>query len=105
MAMTFVDDLLTTVEFSGFAAFLELARIDAKAHGAAFSVTSSWSGMRSMTGYWVSGMNSEEFAPVMPHTFLANSMTAHCIPRQRPRNGILLTRAYLMVSILPSTPR
>lgn len=36
MAMTFVDDLLTAVEFSGFAAFLELARIDAKAHGAAF---------------------------------------------------------------------
>lgn len=31
-----------------------------------------------------SSLNSVELAPMMPHIFLANSITAHCIPRQIP---------------------
>ena len=28
-----------------------------------------------------------------PHTFRANSITAHCMPRQIPKNGIFCSRA------------
>ncbi len=69
------------------------------------AVTPTWSGMRSMTGWGVWGSSSAEWAPVMPHTFRANSTTASCIPRQMPRKGILFSRAYRMASILPSMPR
>ena len=48
-----------------------------------------------MTGYGVFFSNSVLFAPTNPHTFLANSITAHCNPRQRPRNGTLFSLAYL----------
>ena len=41
----------------------------------------------------------------MPARSLATSMTMHCRPRQRPRTGILCSRAYLMAPILPSMPR
>ena len=41
----------------------------------------------------------------MPHTLRANSITADCMPRHRPRYGILFSRAYWIVRILPSTPR
>src|SRR6266540_1777345 len=51
------------------------------------------SGKRSITGWRVAGSNSEEFAPSRPHTFLAYSMTAHCRPRHRPRNGTPLSLA------------
>lgn len=36
MTVSFVNDFLAAVEFAGLAAFLEFARIDAEAHGAAF---------------------------------------------------------------------
>ena len=49
--------------------------------------------MRSMTGWGVRGSNSLELAPASPHTSRANSITAHCMPRQRPRNGISCSRA------------
>ncbi|VDO13769.1 unnamed protein product [Brugia timori] len=49
--------------------------------------------------------NSVELAPLIPQTFRANSITAHCIPRQIPKNGILFSRAYLHTAIFPSTPR
>ena len=52
----------------------------------------------------LSGRNSEEFAFLMPRTFLANSMTATCIPRHIPKKGILLVLAHLTASIFPSTP-
>ena len=38
-------------------------------------------------------------------TSLANSTIESCIPRQRPRNGILFSLAYLIACILPSIPR
>ena len=41
--------------------------------------------MRSITGCGLCGSNSEEFAPSSPHSSRANSMTAQCRPRQRPR--------------------
>ena len=51
------------------------------------------------------GSNSDECAPVKPHTLRANSTAASCIPKQIPKNGTLFSRAYLIVVILPSTPR
>ena len=38
-----------------------------------------------MTGWGVSGSNSEEFAPSIPAAWRANSQTAICMPRQMPR--------------------
>lgn len=43
------------------------------------------SGISITTGCLVSGSNSVELASFNPTTFLANSMTAHCIPRHTPR--------------------
>ena len=40
-----------------------------------------------------------------PTTSRANSTIDNCIPRQRPRNGILFSLAYLIAAILPSIPR
>src|SRR6266540_3908558 len=57
------------------------------------SVTFFCSGKRSITGCGVAGSNSEEFAPSRPHTFCAYSMTAHCRPKHRPRNGTPLSLA------------
>ena len=45
------------------------------------------SGSRSITRCGAAGSNSEELAPARPHTWRANSMTAHCMPRQMPKNG------------------
>ena len=50
------------------------------------------------------GSISVECASVKSKTFLANSMTAICIPRQIPKNGKLFSLAYLTAMILPSTP-
>ncbi len=63
------------------------------------------SGSRSMTGYGVSSLNSQELAPSRPQTLRAYSMTAHCMPRQTPRYGTLFSRQNWMASILPSMPR
>ena len=41
----------------------------------------------------------------MPATLRANSITAHCMPRQIPKNGILFSLACRIASILPSIPR
>jgi hypothetical protein len=35
--------------------------------------------------YGASSSNSVEFAPTMPQTLRANSIVAHCIPRQIPK--------------------
>ena len=63
------------------------------------------SGSRSMTGYGVSGSISVELAPSIPATFRANSDTATCMPRQRPRYGISRSRATWQARIFPSQPR
>ena len=47
-----------------------------------------------ITGFVVVSSNSAEFASFSPNTFLANSTTAICIPKQIPRNGILFSLAY-----------
>ncbi len=69
------------------------------------SVTFFCSGSRSMTGCGVAGSNSLELAPSRPHTCRANSITAHCRPRQMPRNGTRFSRANRTAATLPSTPR
>ena len=48
--------------------------------------------------------NSEEFASDIPQTFLANSITAHCNPKQIPRKGILFSLMYCIADIFPSIP-
>ena len=50
-------------------------------------------------------LNSALCAPVILQTFLANSITAHCMPRHIPKNGILFSLAYFIAFILPCTPR
>ena len=51
------------------------------------SSRSRWSGMKSMTGFAVNMSNSVELTSCVPMTSRANSMTAHCRPRHRPRYG------------------
>jgi len=58
-----------------------------------------------MTVFFVILSNSKEFASVKLQTFLANSMTAHCKPRQIPKKGILFSLTYLIAAIFPSIPR
>src|ERR1019366_7976399 len=53
----------------------------------------------------VFGSNSVEFASLMPQTLRAYSMTAHCIPRQIPKNGTFVSRARRIALSLPSMPR
>jgi CTP synthase len=60
--------------------------------------------MRSITGYGVFLLNSVLFAPLRPQTFRANSITAHCSPKQIPRKGTLFSLAYLHEIIFPSDP-
>lgn len=62
------------------------------------------SGINMMYGLLVWGSNSVLLASCTPRTDRANSMTAICIPRQMPRNGILFSRAYLAAIIFPCTP-
>ena len=50
--------------------------------------------MSMTTGSVVSGSISVEAAPLIPSTLRANSTTAHCSPRQIPRNGRLLILEY-----------
>ena len=47
---------------------------------------------------------SVELAFFRPQTFLAYSTTASCIPKHKPRYGMLFSRAYLIVAIFPSMP-
>ena len=58
----------------------------------------------SITGCGVSGSISKEAASFNPRTFLPNSTTAHCIPKQIPKNGILFSLTNLIALILPSIP-
>ena len=58
-----------------------------------------------MTLCLLSGLNSPESASSKPITFLANSMTAVCIPRQMPRYGTLFSLANCAARIFPSMPR
>ena len=57
-----------------------------------------------MTGALVSGFISVEFASFNPSTFLEYSITADCIPRQIPKNGMLFSLKCLIVAIFPSIP-
>ena len=57
-------------------------------------ITSFCSGIRSITGWVLSGSNSAELASSYPSTWRQNSTTANCIPRQIPKNGICFSRAY-----------
>ena len=52
------------------------------------------SSMRSMTGCGLCESNSDELAPASPHASRANSITAQCRPRHRPRYGTCCSRAY-----------
>ncbi len=61
--------------------------------------------MRQITGSGVSGLNSSEFASGHPHTFRANSMIAHCRPRQIPKKGNPFSRAHSTAVSIPSMPR
>ena len=47
--------------------------------------------------------NSVLFAEIFK-TFLANSITATCIPKQIPKNGIFFVLANLATLIIPSIP-
>ncbi len=57
-----------------------------------------------MTGLFVVLENSEEFASDIPHSLRANSITAHCRPKQIPRKGILFFLRYSIAPIFPSIP-
>ena len=69
------------------------------------SVLRSISGMKMTTGSVVRSSSSMDAAFGMPHTFLANSITAICMPRQMPRYGVLFIRAHRAAAIMPSVPR
>lgn len=49
---------------------------------------------------WSSSIESA----LRPQTLQANSMTLIWKPKQIPRNGILLLRAYFVAAIMPSVP-
>ena len=68
------------------------------------SICSFWSGIKSITLFFDVSSNSPEFASAKPHTFLAYSITAICIPRQIPRYGTSFSLAYFAAAILPSIP-
>ena len=68
-------------------------------------VTLRCSSMRQMTGCGDAGSNSNELAPAKPHALRANSMTAHCRPRQIPRNGSPCSLAQPIAATMPSMPR
>ena len=57
-----------------------------------------------MTGSGVSGSNSVELAEDLPNKFLATSIVNTCKPKQSPKYGTLLLRAYFAALIIPSTP-
>ncbi|KRZ34310.1 hypothetical protein T4B_10522 [Trichinella pseudospiralis] len=63
------------------------------------------SGISITTGAEVSCENSVEFASFKPRTLRANSITAHCMPKQMPKNGTFLCRAQRQAATLPSIPR
>ena len=57
-----------------------------------------------ITGFLVVCENSVEFASEILHSFLANSITAHCKPKHIPKNGILFFLKYSIANIFPSIP-
>ena len=57
------------------------------------SVTSAWSGMRSMTMCGERLSNSRELARSRPARSRAIEMTITCRPRHRPRHGMPWSRA------------
>ncbi len=59
----------------------------------------------SITGSLEVGSISVEWAFLIPKIFLANSITAICIPRQIPKNGNPFSLAYFTAVIFPSIPR
>mmetsp|Transcript_67541 Transcript_67541/g.161225 ORF Transcript_67541/g.161225 Transcript_67541/m.161225 type:complete len:209 (+) Transcript_67541:558-1184(+) len=63
------------------------------------------SGMNITTGFLHVLLNSSELASDHPSTLRAISITAHCIPRQIPRNGFFSSRANRHARTLPITPR
>ena len=58
-----------------------------------------------MTGFLHNSSNSNELASLIPQTFLAYSIVINCIPKQIPKSGTLLVRAYSIASIIPAIPR
>ena len=48
------------------------------------------------TGLGVSGSASVECAPVIPSSVLANSITAHCMPRHTPAGGMKDEKSYII---------
>mmetsp|Transcript_55573 Transcript_55573/g.176451 ORF Transcript_55573/g.176451 Transcript_55573/m.176451 type:complete len:341 (-) Transcript_55573:447-1469(-) len=63
------------------------------------------SGMNTTAGAGVARSNSVLLAFSRPRTCRAKSITITCIPKQMPRYGRPLSRAYLDARIFPSTPR
>ena len=66
---------------------------------------SIWSLIVEITGFVVFSSNSAELASSIPAMLRAASITMHCNPKQRPRVGILFSRAYLSAPSFPSIPR
>src|SRR5262249_17012955 len=64
-----------------------------------------WSSSMQTTGWPQSRSISVLLASPRPTTLRANSMTAHCSPRQIPKNGTCRSRAKRIASILPAMPR
>ena len=60
--------------------------------------------IKSITGCFVRLLNSVELAPFNPHTCLAKSIIAHCIPKHIPKKGTLFSLAYFEDKIFPSLP-
>ena len=69
------------------------------------ATTSVWSAIVEITGCGVVSSNSAELAPSSPASARAAWMTMHCRPRQSPRAGMSLRRAWSSAPSLPSIPR
>ena len=74
-------------------AFLDSAQIRGNVVTRAKLLTTPFcASIKEMTGWGVFSSISTEFAPLRFRTLRANSMTAICIPKQIPKNGMLFSR-------------
>src|SRR5690554_6654844 len=110
-----LDDDVLAIALIGNRISIKTTLLAPQTHGAAqvrivvagldLAAGSGHSLIRPTTGSAQSVLNSVLSASGMPALLRAYSITATCIPRQIPRYGILFSRAYCTVNILPSTPR
>ncbi len=69
------------------------------------SVTSAWSGMRSITVCGERLSNSRELARSNPAQSRATEITITCNPRHNPKHGMPWSREYPAAATMPSMPR